>query len=549
MKNNNVSQLKLFTLILSISIVVFSCVYFNKPQVLEKDNTSYVAYYLDDNIVHNKPLPTDDVAYDHATCDNNATITFDVGEWKANIKGSKSNTKCKVYFVTNTNAWQLPGGVDLETGMTAIKFVDGKIYKADTTQKWYDYRNSEWANAAILTSTGAAKTTEELDPTTDIYQMYVWIPRYGYKTWDIVNGNSDPQIISIEFLGTNEQSTNGYVTHPAFKFGQTELNGIWVAKFEASIVDENGVNYYISTANSIGCSDENCSKGQYVRILPNYITITRNNIKNMFYISRSIENASVYGLDSTTIDTHMMKNIEWGAVAYLSQSRYGIFNYDKTCKNTNQSANLSGQCQCQVYNNNVCYGTGTDGDETTGTYNGGIAGCSATTLNNRIDWTSERTGCEVGYSWNENGVKASTTGNVYGIYDMSGGNMEYVMANFSSSSTSYVYFANSSGITTELNDKYLDKYLASTKETSNDQMTDRSRGHLGDATYEVIKSNTTVTNGSWNNDYSRMCANTSAWLARGGRFNTANSNGIFGFDCGAGSGNGGNSFRIVLTKE
>ena len=32
-----------------------------------------------------------------------------------------------------------------------------------------------------------------------------------------------------------------------------------------------------------------------------------------------------YGFSGSTYGTHMMKNIEWGAVAYLSQSKYGKY--------------------------------------------------------------------------------------------------------------------------------------------------------------------------------------------------------------------------------
>jgi hypothetical protein len=38
-----------------------------------------------------------------------------------------------------------------------------------------------------------------------------------------------------------------------------------------------------------------------------------------------------YGMKSTEIDTHMMKNMEWGAVAYLSSSIYGRYTDSTTC--------------------------------------------------------------------------------------------------------------------------------------------------------------------------------------------------------------------------
>ena len=34
---------------------------------------------------------------------------------------------------------------------------------------------------------------------------------------------------------------------------------------------------------------------------------------------------NIYGFLETELDTHAMKNMEWGAVAYLSQSKYGKY--------------------------------------------------------------------------------------------------------------------------------------------------------------------------------------------------------------------------------
>ena len=537
--------LKCFTIIFSFIIAIFMCFYFNKPQVLEEDNTSYVAYYLDDNVVHNKPLPTDDVTYDHATCDNNATITFDVGEWKANIKGNKSNTKCKVYFVTNNNAWQLPGGVDLETGMTAIKYVDGKIYKADTSTKWYDYRNHEWANAAILTSTGAAKTTEELDPTTDIYQMYVWIPRYAYKTWDIVDGSSEEHIIPIIFQSaTTKNNSEGYITHPAFKFGQTELNGFWVGKFETA------TNTGIWTSdNNDFCTSIGCANAANIIIKPNVISLTNINIANMFNASRSIE--SNFDLTSADIDTHMMKNMEWGAIAYLSNSRYGIYNYDETCSNPNQVVN--GKCIIFVNNVNVGYGAGTNTYNLTYQWGPTVTGCSAAGVNTGVANATTQTNptCANNYTWKENGARASTTGNMYGVYDMSGGAWEYVMGNMANSLTTYSYNTKASGLS-QPEDKYYDKYLAIALDTTtmsdDNQSKVQNRGLIGDATYEVMKTYGSLT-GGWNSDYAVFMSSSNPWFYRGGLASNGSGAGVFAFHRVYGGRGTCISFRVVLTKE
>ena len=62
-------------------------------------------------------------------------------------------------------------------------------------------------------------------------------------------------------------------------------------------------------------------------------------INNAMYYCRNMENQGVYGWakqngtiantgdiidDSNNFDTHLIKNVEWGAVCYLAESKYGI---------------------------------------------------------------------------------------------------------------------------------------------------------------------------------------------------------------------------------
>ena len=46
----------------------------------------------------------------------------------------------------------------------------------------------------------------------------------------------------------------------------------------------------------------------------------------MFTVCRNMQNEGGALEGSNNIDSHMMKNMEWGAVAILSQSKYGVFN-------------------------------------------------------------------------------------------------------------------------------------------------------------------------------------------------------------------------------
>ena len=59
---------------------------------------------------------------------------------------------------------------------------------------------------------------------------------------------------------------------------------------------------------------------QGVTYAMNYI-----NMNDAYNISKALVNGNeVYGLNKNTTDSHLIKNSEWGAVAYLSESKYGL---------------------------------------------------------------------------------------------------------------------------------------------------------------------------------------------------------------------------------
>ena len=138
----------------------------------------------------------------------------------------------------------------------------------------------------------------------DILAYYVWMPRYRYKIWTTAESSSgNEQEIDIIFESKDVAKLTGtqvgeYITHPAFTFGSDEVNGIWVGKFEtggtatAPLIKQN-----ISSLRSQNVSAE--------------------------FTTAQIFGTSTYGMTSN-VDAHMMKNSEWGAVAYLSHSRYGV---------------------------------------------------------------------------------------------------------------------------------------------------------------------------------------------------------------------------------
>ena len=360
---------------------------------------------------------------------------------------------------------------DLGEGMTPIKWDEtangGAGDWVETTGSdpdWYDYSAKKWANAK--TSDGS---------------MWVWIPRYAYS---ITSGyhSSSTGTIEVEFMkGTsNEGATgqqivnynssttrnytqfpNGYVIHPAFNYGET-VSGIWVAKFEASQSN--------ASASSTGSSG-------VIKVQPgvsSWRSITVNDIYT---------NCLNY---NSTLNSHMMKNDEWGAVAYLSRSKYG--KNDEVTINSNSSY-----------------------------YTGG--GSGNTYVNNGAQ---------------------STTGNVYGVYDMSGGAWEYVAGyvnNGNGNLTSYgSSLVNGDAKTKNVYTK------ASTDNNTNNYNQNASK--YGDAVYET-SANGNTSNGSWYGDCSYFPFTSSPFFRRGGYYYDGSRAGVFAFDNNGGS-SSNVSFRPVL---
>ena len=304
-----------------------------------------------------------------------------------------------------------PNAPDLDDGMIPVVISDTGIVKTiskDDTN-WYNYKKKQWANIVLVNDDSRSNYLNTNGVTVnedDILAYYVWIPRYKYKIWSVDNESKtgQEQEIQIVFEKKSDSKTLGtqvgeYRTHPAFTFGDTELNGIWVGKFRT------------------GRSSTNVTI-----VKPDVATLVGGGASTQFTISQQF-GTSTYG-STSKVDAHMMKNSEWGAVAYLSHSKYG--------------ANR------EIYHNNserYSWYTGRSG--------GNVAGNTAA---NTVyaDQTSTFQSNSFGYyTWNgylleyntnnkttthDISKVASTTGNITGVYDMSGGVFECVMGVFANSS-------------------------------------------------------------------------------------------------------------------
>ena len=425
---------------------------------------------------------------------------------------------------------------------TSSKWVKADTESSTSTYGWYDYTNKKWANAILVTEINrstyqsASAGTEITD--SDILAFYVWIPRYKYKVWNInkVVGtqsyNAKTEGIDIVFesrtntTGTisctysfaapseeagspNETCTgsNGeYYTHPAFTFGDDEIRGFWIGKYELSSETP--------TATDGGGSSTTLTP----RILSNVNSWRNNSLSNFNTVIQSMQTTNnIYGLstDKSVSDSHMLTNMEWGAVAYLTNSNYG------RC--------TGGTCTEVTINNCDTYVTGIGGD----TVSASQSSTTCTTDTNKYNGAK--------------GVLSSTTGNVYGVYDMSGGANEYVMGNESSTADSYTFYPSSSGFTSNWynnysNQKYVNTYANVSSFSYSITQTGYNAARLGDATGEVVSSS----GSGWYSDYAYFPDSSYSWFFRGGDYYNSSYVGVFYFTGTAGSAFSEYSARAAL---
>ena len=416
-----------------------------------------------------------------------------------------------------------PSSPMLDDGMIAVTYNGSNWVKADRTNinnSWYNYDELKWANAVTVSSStrdtylnASVGTVVNMD---DIETMWVWIPRYSYTIASEDGTNyygkkgtfltttptlALPGEIDVKFVSENTKdrgsakyvvsegiSDDDWYTPDAFTFGDEELRGIWVGKFETSSsnprVEDGGGN----------------TTELDVMIKPNVTSWRNINVSNAFNVSLKMNDSdNRYGFNKTT-DTHMMKNSEWAIVSYLSQSKYGKLG------NTDYSG-----ANKEIYVNKS---------------NNYITGCSyGAPSNGNTDY-----GCQYQYNVDINGAGASTTGNIYGIYDMSGGAWEYVMANYNN-------VIAESGFITMPESKYYDKYTSNNVSTA-------CNGK------ECLSHTLSETIGLYN-DYRAMVSEEYPWLSRGGIYlSPDNGAGIFYFYADVyrvGIAQGEGSFRLVAT--
>ena len=371
------------------------------------------------------------------------------------------------------------------------------VNNSNSSYQWYSYESSGnykgmWANAVTVTSTNRATYLNAAVGTTipmdDINTMWVWIPRFNAVTPSNYNGGTKekPNAIDVTFVKRNETAID------AFTFGDKELSGFWYGKFE------------IGGTLASSCTNETCNVSNIV-VKPNVTSLRSQTVSSFFFASRSMEQTgNSFGFVNSEVDTHMSKNNEWGAIAYLTQSIYGRCTNRTTCTEigkNNSSSFMAG------------YGApaGSDSSVTNGAYN--------TVL----------------------GKDASTTGTIYGIYDMSGGAHEYVMgvlADTNGNPRSGYSSSTNSGFTGMLQDgttytgvsfpdgKYYNLYTGSS--------------YTGHALTETK---------NWYSDMASFVSSFNPWFVRGSYYNVGAIGGVFSFFNIGGNSDGIISSRLVISNK
>ena len=365
---------------------------------------------------------------------------------------------------------------------------------------WFNYTNRQWANAVTVSNPEEYKNITEriVVNDSDIEGFWVYIPRYAYRVLRRDASNSVVQATNFDIRfetsemakkepvacsGNYQSCANraygaatgtAWATHPAFTWSYEqslygdnaatyELNGIWVGKFE--------------TTGSSGSPT----------ILPDKTHLySYSGIGSMYDIAQKIgveDKLNVYGASTTTSynggkgyhslassTTHMLKNSEWGAVAYLSASRYGA-GVNAVQENNSSGSNATGH--------------GPNG----GSYN-----------------TSD-------------GRLASTTGNPYGVYDMVGGAFDYVAASWSTASSPNQSSAN--GFSHPAQPPYVDLYPATQFTATGNANFNRCiwefcGGHALHETLQVASVPTSSNNSMWGDDEAFFVEDEDfAWFMRG----------------------------------
>lgn len=469
---------------------------------------------------------------------------------KENVDEKKSNGQLSSVEGKNVNEPIL-----LE-GMKAITFEEGKempivLEKEEMKEGiWYDYiaqeettekgGTSRWANAMTLDGS-----------------MWVWIPRYAYKIeWD--QGQNTGKVDIVFLMGTTNNNkegqdvtTFGYKVHPAFTNGKEnnyangewdeEITGIWVSKFEAGYagqkntasenieIVETNLQYLRNDQNIIGEIESEKTYMTYPVFIGKTYSYNNLEVGEMYDLSQILaQDGNPYGFDES-VNSHLIKNSEWGAVSYLAHSKYGR-NGTKVSINNIDVSNL-------VYL-----------AETVTGYTGNTISAIPNTLEEMSGKLKDSYN-DKSYAWyTEEGKLGSTTGNLYGIYDMNGGSSEYTAGYIKTIDENLGNLFAKSMMSYKFSTKYYTVYnAANTDSNSTNENYNANKEIYGDAITETSLKGSGYN--AWFGETSTYIKDNSGFFLRSGEYNRSIYSGLFDFTNHSGHESKSYSFRCVLIKQ
>ena len=402
------------------------------------------------------------------------------------------------------------GTVEAKTKMRAVKWIekeDGTIEEAPADEtnpdkEWYDYREKDIEEGVAGSSLADNTTSHWANAKTENGSYFVWIPRYAYRItyyedetsttptgyydgngmWSAEDGKKKLDLEEgIETVKYNEEL---YIVHPAFGTTKTDelsktqnidlggwdkpLTGFWFAKFEMSYTEEEGL-----------------------KSIPGVFSQRNQTIGEFYTIARTANYGQVATTDAfdnkaSFMNSHMCKNSEWGAVAYLTHSKYG--------RNGHEIA----------------------ADRDFNFYTGGGRGIAYINVNKQLQ---------------------STTGNVYGVYDLRRGAWEST-AIWNKKTSSNMSFENSFATREGTSTKYATAYNGTSNDTGIDIYIVCK---TGDATKEIYTNRL----GWFENDLWIIYLK-GPFLTRGGY---ASGSGIFSSGNVVGGADSYISFRVVINPS
>ena len=288
----------------------------------------------------------------------------------------------------------------------------------------------------------------------DINEFYVWIPRFKYRLWNVTG---EPNISSYDAytkgidisFEKNKESGGSIYCKDNICYSDEERT--------ISLTQNDNDKYY--TPSSFTNNEEllgfwvgkyevsNGCKDNCLTNSSNFTILPNQESWRNNNLSNYYE--AIKGKGNSY---HIIKNSEWGTISYLSHSKYGI------CSNM----------KCTEITSNNTYISGKD-------------------------------------------EKDSTTGNIYGVYDMAGSASEFVMANYSTNNSLALNNSNF-------------KYNTTIPSTDYD-LYSGTNFILGDATKEILLSSSNT--GAWYSNYSVFIDKVNNWFIRGGMAGNEVGNGIF----------------------